>query len=320
MENMRSAESYLRDVQPCEIESVLDVGIGYSRIFDFANKDDVHLPFDNEKFDVVKCTEMIQFVERDKWDLFVDELERVSKDLIYVTASDESCLDSAEKGKYVGFPGQDYFKLKGYHTLFLDPHHLKCFKRKIGIWEGKFYDMEDYVKTVGMQAGLNGGVESILDCGTGKKGVVAQDYYENILKIKRGYACDVWTIKDLPVLWKPLKINALDLLDKEKGGIGEKSVDIVQAFGFLEHLSKTDGYQFLFNAEKIAKKAVIISAAAFVHGMSTTEKAEMDGNPYHEYRSVWHWKDFEKLGYKSNFEHMRSGLSFSEEAIAWKIL
>lgn len=163
-------------------------------------------------------------------------------------------------------------------------------------------------------------IKSVLDCGTGLKGVVAQFYYENVLKIEVGYANDVWILKELPKLWKPLKINALDLLDKGKGGIGEKSVDIIQAFGFLEHLTKNDGYQFLFNAEKIARKAIIISAASFVHGNSCTEKAERDGNPYHAYRSVWHWKEFEKLGYKSNFEHMRQGLTFSEECIAWKIL
>lgn len=351
MENMRSPESYLRDVLPENVKSVLDVGVGLGGVFDFANYEKMNslskkvctdiekigdnipqtwekkicdgcsLPFGDGTFDVVNCTQVVQFVKRDKWDTFVSELERVSKDLIYITVSDESGLDGVERGKYVGFPGQDYFKLKGYHTLFLDPGHLKCFKRKIGTWDSGFYDMEDYVKTVGLQAGLNGSIDSILDCGTGQKGAVAQDYYENILKVKRGYACDVWTLKKMnPKVWTGLKINALNLLDKGKGGIGEKSVDIVQAFGFLEHLSKTDGYQFLHIAERVAKKAVIISAAAFVHGMSTTEKAERDGNPYHEYRSVWHWKEFEKLGYKSNFEHMRQGLTFSEECIAWKIL
>lgn len=355
MKNMRIPESYLMDVIPDNVESILDVGVGIGGIFNFHEwerrwnqgslkrkvctdikilKDDIpatwekkicdgcSLPFNDNTFDVVNCTEVIQFVGRDKWDLFVSELERVSKDLIYLTVSDESGLgglDDVERGKYVGFPGQDYFKHKGYHTLFLDPHHLKVFKRKVGTWGEEFYDMEDYVKLVCMT--IEGSIDSILDCGTGQKGVVAQDYYENILKIKKGYACDVWTLKDMDKnRWIGLKMNVLDLLDKGKGGIGEKSVDVMQAFGFLEHLSSTDGYQFLHIAEKIARKAVIISAATYVHGDSVTEKAERDGNPYHEYRSVWHWKIFEKLGYKSNYEHMRQGLTFSEEAIAWKVL
>jgi hypothetical protein len=351
MENMRFVESYVRDVQPDRIESVLDIGVGLGGVFDFANyekmgsslkrkvctdverignnvpnswekvitnKDDVRLPFDNEMFDVVQCTEVVQFLRRDKWDLFINELERVSKDLIYITASDDIGLDSVERDKYVGFPGQEYFKLKGYHILFLDPRHVKCFKRKICTWDSKFYEMEDYVKMVGMM--VMGNIGSVLDCGTGQKGVVAQHYYENILKIKEGYACDIWVLKSLPSLWRPLKINVLDLLDKRKGGIGEKSVDVIQAFGFLEHLDKNSGYQFLFNAEKIARKAVIISAAVYIHGNSPDEKAIRDGNPFHRYNSVWHWKDFEKLGYKSNYEHMRQGLSFSEECIAWKLL
>lgn len=352
MENMRVSESYLRDVQPEKIESILDVGVGLGGVFDFANYekmdsslkkkvctdisyiredipdtwkkiitsgDGIHLPFQNGEFDVVQCLEVIEYVKKEKWDLFVEELERVSKDLIYITVSDNTLSADYEKEKFVGFPGQNYFKLKGYHTLFLDPHHLKCFKRNIPSWNGRFYDMEDYVKLVCMTVGSS--IDNILDCGTGQKGVVAQSYYENNLRIKRGYACDVWTLKEMnPKVWTGLKINALDLLDKRKGGIGEKSVDIVQAFGFLEHLTKNDGYQFLHNAEKIARKAIIISAAAYVHGMSCTEKAESDGNPYHRYNSVWHWDDFSRLGYKTNKEHMKQGLTFSEECIAWKIL
>lgn len=342
MENMRLAESYLRDVQPENIESVLDVGVGLGGVFDFANYekmgsslkrkvcvdkerigdnipqtwekkicDGCSLPFGNDEFDIVQSIDVLEYVPKDKWDSFVNELERVSKDLIYVAVSNK---DQKE------FPGEEFFKLKGYHILFLNPQHVKCFKRKIPTFGYKFYDMEDYVKAVGIQAGLNGSIDSILDCGTGLKGVVAQDYYENVLKIKNGYCCDVWVLKELPSLWKPLKINALNLLDKTKGGIGEKSVDMTQAFGFLEHLEKNDGYRFLFNAEKIARKAIIVSAAAYVHGDSVTEKAERDGNPYHAYRSVWHWDDFSRLGYKTNKEHMRQGLSFSEEAIAWKLI
>jgi hypothetical protein len=222
MENMRSAESYLRDVQPENIESVLDVGVGFGGIFDFANYEKMNslkrkicvdiekigdnipqtwgkkicdgcaLPFGNGMFDVVNCTEVLGYVEKEKLDLFLTELERVSRDLIYITVSNEALsLKSLEHGKYFGFPGQEFFKLKGYHVLFLNPQHVKCFKRKVPTWDVKFHDMEDYIKMVGMQVGLNGNIDSILDCGTGQKGVVAQDYYENNLKIKKGYACDV---------------------------------------------------------------------------------------------------------------------------------
>ncbi|MBU0846731.1 class I SAM-dependent methyltransferase [Patescibacteria group bacterium] len=289
MENLRQPESYLRDVLPDNPEFVLDVGI--DRICD-----NISLPFDDEEYDVVQCCEVIEHILPEKWDKLINELCRVSKDLIYITTSSLNM-------------GHEFFKYRGFHILFISPQHIIAFKRKISTWDSNFYDMDHYVKLIGH-------VESVIDVGTGKKGVVAQDYYENDVHIKKGYACDIWVLKELLPIWQPLKMNALDLLN----ALGQKSVDIVQAFGFLEHLEKSDGFKFLDIAERIARKAVIISAATFVHGTSPDEKALMDGNPYHRYNSVWHWKEFENLGYKSNFEDMRKGLTFSEEAIAWKIL
>lgn len=349
MDNMRSHESYLQDVLPDKVESILEVGVSLGGVFNIYEWggiwdegslkrkvytdicDGCYLPFDDDSFDVVISIDVIEYIHSDMRNKFISELERVSRDLIYITTSDETVHTrlghtNAEKSnshqKYVGLPSHDFFGRHKFHFVYMDTHHLKMFKRKISSWNYKFYDMEDYVKMVGVS--MKNSVDSVLDCGTGQKGVVAQKYYENKVDgvgIKKGYACDIWTLKKMDTnIWTWLKINALTLLDTEKGGIGEKSVDIVQAFGFLEHLTKNDGYIFLKIAERVARKAVILSAATFVHGTSCTEKAEMDGNPYHEYRSVWHWKDFEKLGYKSNIEHMRQGLSFSEEAIAWKII
>lgn len=260
------------------------------------------LPFPNDEYDVVQCCDVIEHIPPEKWDIFINELCRVSKDLIYISAINDS----------EHFPSFQFFADHKFHLLFLDPYRIIVFKRKISLWESRFYDMENYVRSIGMLKNI----DSVLDVGTGNKGVVAQNYYQDEMFIKQGYVCDIWTLKELPPVWKPLKMNALDLLDV----LGKKSVDIVQAFGFLEHLEKSDGYKFLDIIERIARKAVIISAAAFVHGMSPDEKALRDGNPYHHYRSVWHWKEFEKLGYESNYKHMKRGFSFSEEAIAWKIL
>lgn len=306
MENFRGLESYLQDVFHEESESgstrsILKL-IGDESIYENGYNDGSFAI-------VIYMTHDHKIITESE----INELERISSDLIFISVENNNS-NSERICIYV-----DWFKHKGYHVLFADPTRLIIFKRKIGSWDSKFLDMEDYIRQI--TNGMNSSsVDSILDCGTGLKGVVAQSYYENELKIKRGYACDIWVLKEMPALWKPLKINALDLLDlgKGKGGLKEKSVDVVQAFGFLEHLTKDDGYRFLQIAEKLARKLVIVSAAAFVHGMSYDEKAKSDGNPYHMYNSVWHWKEFEKLGYQSNFEDMRKGITFSEEAIAWR--
>ena len=186
--------------------------------------------------------------------------------------------------------------------------YIKCVKC------GKiFRDFENYV--IMLTKDLS--VESVLDVGTGRKGPVAEYYWVNYKSIKLGYVCDIWVIKkNLNPIWRKLKMNVLDLLKV----LNPKSVDVVQAFGFLEHLKKNDGYQFLKIAEKIAKKAVILSAATCVHGPTRDYKVKKDGNPYHYYWSTWHWKEFEKLGYQTSYRDMLKKITFSEEAIAWKLL
>jgi len=212
-----------------------------------------------------------------------------------------------------------------------------------------FKDIEDYIK----ELTWNMEVESVLDVGTGNKGVVAQHYWENIKKIRRGYACDIWVIKPLPPVWTPLKMNALDLLKVLK----PKSVDVVQACGFLEHLSKLDGYRFLRIAETLARKLVFTTSAHWLligegealridrfkgsykfaldykeHGkpvtyfedltLSTPSKVVQvqNGNPYHRYRSTWSWSEFEELGYEANVKDAFSGKSFTDEVVAWKFI
>ncbi len=183
-----------------------------------------------------------------------------------------------------------------------------------------FLDMIDYVK---MMVGSDI-VESVIDFGSGMKGAVGQYYWENIKRIKRGYACDIWALKELPPVWTPLKMDALDILDVLEPG----SVDVVQAFGFMEHLTKDDGYKFLKIAEKLARKYVIISAANCLHGKDSGNipgydpdyKVKIDGNEHHRYNSIWHWREFEALGYTSNIDDAIKGTTFRLESIAWKVL
>jgi len=182
-----------------------------------------------------------------------------------------------------------------------------------------FWDMADYVAR---EAGKYK-IESVMDVGTGPKGVVAMHYWDNVQKISKGYACDVWQLKELPSHWEPLKMNALELLDRFSCG----DVDVVQAFGFLEHLTREQGLRFLEIAEKIASKLVIVSAANCIHGWygglpgwDPDYKVKADGNPYHRYNSTWHWEQFEQLGYESNYDHAKEKKTFILESIGWKHL
>ena len=158
-------------------------------------------------------------------------------------------------------------------------------------------------------------VETVIDVGTGLKGVVGEYFWLNRKHIKKGWAVDIWKIKPSE-FWIPINDDALHL----EAYFEPKSVDVVQAFGFLEHLKKRDGYRFIYIAEKLARKVVILSAATKVHGPTRDYKVKIDGNPYHYYWSTWSWREFEDLGYRTSYRDMVKGLTYSEEAIAWKLL
>lgn len=158
-------------------------------------------------------------------------------------------------------------------------------------------------------------IESVLDVGTGLKGVVGSHFWLKRKQIKEGWGCDIWKLKEME-FWKPLKMDALDLDSVFK----PNSVDVVQSFGFLEHLKKKDGLRFLEIAERIARKAVVLSAATMLHGPTADYKVIRDGNPYHYYLSSWQWEEFEDLGYESNLEDVGRKLTFNSEAFGWKVL
>lgn len=156
-------------------------------------------------------------------------------------------------------------------------------------------------------------ISSVVDVGTGLKGVVGSHFWRKKKRIKQGWACDIWKIKPSPY-WKPLNMDALKLGDV----FPRDGVDVVQAFGFLEHLKEEDAYKFLEIAERIAKKLVILSAATTVHGPTRDYKVKRDGNPYHYYWSTWQWRDFQEMGWQTNLEDARNGVTMTMDCIAWK--
>ena len=163
-------------------------------------------------------------------------------------------------------------------------------------------------------------VESVLDVGTGLKGPVAEHYWLHYKRIKIGYVCDIWVIKEnLNPIWRKLKMNALDLPKVLK----PKSVDVVQAFGFLEHLTKEDAYRFLDIAQRLARKLAIVSGAVGLHGPGGSDpyyKVRINGNPYHAYLSTWRHEELERLGWETDYEYWIRNESYGGDVIAWKKL
>ena len=74
--------------------------------------------------------------------------------------------------------------------------------------------------------------------------------------------------------------------------VNPKSFDAVIALDVIEHLTKHDGYQFLTDIEKIAKKRIIIVTP---NGFMVQKN---NINNLQEHLSGWTVRDFEKKGYR----------------------
>lgn len=69
--------------------------------------------------------------------------------------------------------------------------------------------------------------------------------------------------------------------------------DVTLIFQVLEHLKKSDSVKLIKNAEKLSKKAVIVSVPN-----GDCDQEEYDKNPYQKHNSTWNADDFKKLGFK----------------------
>ena len=173
-------------------------------------------------------------------------------------------------------------------------------------------DMKDYL--IELCDPIN--VESVIDIGCGNKGVIAQHYWQDLKRIKRGYAIDIFTLKPLPPLWTPILDDALNLRDHFKSN----SVDVISACGFLEHLTPENGVKFLELAEEVAYKLVYLTAATLIRDAST--KVARDGNIHHHYLSAWSHEKLTELGYTTNIKDFNTGVWMlaPNEIAAWKKL
>ena len=150
-------------------------------------------------------------------------------------------------------------------------------------------------------------IESLLDVGTGMTGVVGLHLWET-KGIKRKYALDIHKIRDMPPDWILLIMDARQMSEKFQ----PKSLDVIQACDFIEHLSKEDGLKWLKDCEKIARKAILIFTPIGFKPNILDEELYPD-NPHQKHLSGWTQEEFEDLGFKTT----RWG---DTHLIAWKVL
>jgi 2-polyprenyl-3-methyl-5-hydroxy-6-metoxy-1,4-benzoquinol methylase len=86
------------------------------------------------------------------------------------------------------------------------------------------------------------------------------------------------------------KITGIAPRDLES--IGDAKFDFVIALDFIEHLSKSDGYKFLYECERITRGYVaILTPNGFIW-----QPPSLD-NPFNAHISGWTPKEFKKFGY-----------------------
>jgi hypothetical protein len=83
------------------------------------------------------------------------------------------------------------------------------------------------------------------------------------------------------------------LADLTRLAIRSNSVDAIVMIGVLEHLRKQEGYHLLKEAERIARKKIIVTCP---NGFLPQE--DHDRNPYQAHKSGWRPADLRNLGYR----------------------
>jgi SAM-dependent methyltransferase len=129
--------------------------------------------------------------------------------------------------------------------------------------------------------------ESILDLGCGPSSPL--QYCKNAR-----YSVGVETFKPYLEESKKRKIHTKYIEKRvEEVDFPEKSFDAVILIEVLEHLPEEKGYEILKNADKWARKKVIVSTP---NGFLS--QRERDGNSFQKHLSGWDKKTMEKLGFK----------------------
>jgi hypothetical protein len=160
-------------------------------------------------------------------------------------------------------------------------------------------------------------IASFIDVGTGTNGVVGMHNLEakerkDKKKIKK-YSIDIYNIKPLPQDWECIIMDARDILKR----FGNKSIDIIQACDFIEHLEKKEGVKWLQDCEKVARKAILIfTPIGLVDSPSANTQPD---NIYQKHKCGWTYEEFEKLDFKSAKDDTEN-IWRQSNIISWKLL
>ena len=90
-----------------------------------------------------------------------------------------------------------------------------------------------------------------------------------------------------------LALSVEEIQDKIEESTGRRTVDLVTAFGSIEHMPKQEGWSLLDRFEKLTEKFILLDTPnGFV------PQGPEFGNPFQRHLSGWYPADFEGLGYK----------------------
>lgn len=176
-----------------------------------------------------------------------------------------------------------------------------------------WWDTESYVMVLAeglRKCGIE--IHSVLDIGCGKKGVIAQAYWDTQFLAGK-YACDRHGLKELSAgEWTPLIMDAEDLMFNEPTST---HIDFVTHCGMLEHCDYSKALRVLRAIETCTRLRCFFTCSAVLREVDY--KVKQDGNPFHYYLSWWDAKTFELLGYYVDRAKMCARLTFHEEVVAW---
>lgn len=100
-------------------------------------------------------------------------------------------------------------------------------------------------------------------------------------------------VHDFYVLADIINMSAEEILDRVNDVCGTRQIDLVTAFGVIEHLSKHDGWRFLEKLERLSDKYILLETPnGFV------EQGPEFGNEYQKHLSGWYPMELRGLAYK----------------------